>query len=91
VISELESEIEKPHNAAFFIKNLLFIDFPSCAVSASIRCNLQSYMREEKEEKTPRKWLKRLGWLGFFFFLVKGLVWLAVFFFAGNEIFKSCN
>jgi hypothetical protein len=48
-------------------------------------------MREQNEEKTFRKWLKRLGWLGFFFFLLKGLVWLAVFFFAGNEIFKSCN
>jgi len=48
-------------------------------------------MREENEKKTFRKWLKRLGWVGFFFFLVKGLVWVAVFFFAGNEIFKSCN
>jgi hypothetical protein len=48
-------------------------------------------MQAEKDKKTIRTWLKRLGWLGFFFFLIKGLVWLTVFFFAGNEIFKSCN
>lgn len=29
-------------------------------------------------------WLKRLGWAGFLFFLVKGLVWLAVFFGVGT-------
>jgi hypothetical protein len=38
-----------------------------------------------------RKWLKRFGLLGFLFFLIKGLVWLSLFFFAGNEIFKTCN
>jgi hypothetical protein len=31
---------------------------------------------------TPRKlhcpWLKRLGWFGFLFFLVKGILWLTV-------------
>jgi hypothetical protein len=26
-------------------------------------------------EKT-KMWLKRIGWAGFFFFLVKGIVWL---------------
>ncbi len=26
-------------------------------------------------EKTA-KWLKRMGWAGFFFFLIKGIVWL---------------
>ncbi|MGE7773380.1 MULTISPECIES: alanyl-tRNA synthetase [Chitinophaga] len=26
------------------------------------------------------KWLKRLGFWGFVFFLVKGLVWLAIFY-----------
>jgi hypothetical protein len=48
-------------------------------------------MRENKEENSRWKWVKRFGWLGFFFFLLKGLVWLAVFFFAGNEFLKSCN
>jgi hypothetical protein len=37
------------------------------------------------------RWLKRLGWLSFVFFLLKGLIWLAVFFFAGSELMKSCN
>lgn len=27
-----------------------------------------------------KDWLKRIGILGFLFFLVKGLIWLAVFF-----------
>jgi hypothetical protein len=48
-------------------------------------------MHDDNQQSAFRKWLKRLGWLGFFFFLIKGLVWLTVFFFAGNEIFKSCN
>ena len=43
-------------------------------------------------EKTPEKskfkvWLKRIGLFGFLFFLVKGLVWIGVFFFAA----KSCG
>jgi hypothetical protein len=34
------------------------------------------------DHKPPRwlAWLKRLGVAGFLFFLIKGLVWLAVFF-----------
>jgi hypothetical protein len=35
--------------------------------------------------------LKRVGWLGFAFFLIKGLIWLAVFFFAGSELMQTCN
>lgn len=27
-----------------------------------------------------KEWLKRLGLAGFLFFLIKGLIWLAVFF-----------
>ncbi len=46
---------------------------------------------EEKKKKSMTAWLKRLGIAGFLFFLVKGLVWIALFFFTGNEIFKSCN
>jgi len=33
--------------------------------------------------KTGRKsfktWAKRFGWAGFFFFLIKGLIWIVVF------------
>lgn len=32
-------------------------------------------------------WIKRLGWVGFLFFLVKGLVWLAV----GYLGLKACD
>jgi hypothetical protein len=31
-------------------------------------------------------WAKKLGWVGFFFFLIKGLVWLAVFYFGAKTI-----
>jgi len=27
---------------------------------------------------TFKTWLKRLGWVGFFFFLAKGLLWLII-------------
>jgi len=41
----------------------------------------------EQNAETQRgkpNWLKRLGWAGFLFFLLKGLVWLAVFAGAGT-------
>ena len=25
------------------------------------------------------RWLRRMGWAGFLFFLIKGLIWIAVF------------
>ena len=33
--------------------------------------------------QTPRwkAWLRRMGWAGFLFFLIKGLVWLAIGYF----------
>jgi hypothetical protein len=33
------------------------------------------------DENAPKwlLWLKRIGWLGFSFFLLKGLVWVAIF------------
>ncbi len=38
-------------------------------------------MQEEqnKKENPAIKWLKRLGFAGFMFFFIKGLIWLAVF------------
>jgi len=33
---------------------------------------------------TTKGWLARLGWAGFLFFLIKGLVWVAVFLGAGS-------
>jgi hypothetical protein len=38
-----------------------------------------------------KTWLKRLGLAGFLFFLIKGLVWLVVFFLAGSKVFEGCN
>ena len=37
-------------------------------------------MNEAKpKEKTAVRWLKRFGVAGFLFFLIKGLIWLALF------------
>jgi hypothetical protein len=32
------------------------------------------------KEQTKKSWLKRIGWAGFFFFLLKGIGWLVVFY-----------
>ncbi len=34
-----------------------------------------------------KDWFKKLGWFGFLFFLIKGLVWIAVAYF-GVKIFN---
>ncbi len=31
-------------------------------------------------------WLRKLGWAGFLFFLIKGLVWIAVFYGLGRYV-----
>jgi hypothetical protein len=38
-------------------------------------------MREETQNERGRaaKWIKRFGVAGFLFFLIKGLIWLALF------------
>jgi hypothetical protein len=38
-------------------------------------------MQEEfsKKQNPAAKWLKRFGVAGFLFFLIKGLIWLAIF------------
>ena len=25
-----------------------------------------------------KKWLKKIGWVGFFFFLIKGIIWILI-------------
>lgn len=48
---------------------------------------MQSAVEERKEAPVQRtSWLKRIGWVGFFFFLIKGLIWLAVFFGLGKMV-----
>jgi hypothetical protein len=46
---------------------------------------------EENNEGRKAKWLKRMGWWGVLFFVVKGIVSTGIMLFAGNEILKSCN
>jgi hypothetical protein len=38
-------------------------------------------MQDSGKQKQHMKWLKRLGWAGFLFFLIKGLIWLALIYF----------
>ncbi len=33
-------------------------------------------------------WLKKIGWVGFFFFLIKGLFWLYVIYYGGTKLFE---
>lgn len=40
----------------------------------------QEPITQGKENKGLKKWLKRLGFAGFMFFLIKGLIWLVVIF-----------
>lgn len=35
---------------------------------------------KEEQKKQRYSWLKKMGWAAFLFFLIKGLVWLAIFF-----------
>tara|TARA_R110002049_G_C9149240_1_gene560144 strand:+ start:2557 stop:2691 length:135 start_codon:yes stop_codon:yes gene_type:complete len=41
---------------------------------------------EELNNNSKKSWLKRIGWAGFLFFLIKGLIWLAIFFGVGELI-----
>ncbi len=43
--------------------------------------------QRDTEKKNWKGWFRQLGVAGFLFFLVKGLVWLAVFF----GLFKACG
>lgn len=36
------------------------------------------YIQQSQNKYEWANWLKRLGWLGFLFFLVKGVVWLTL-------------
>ncbi|GAA4329618.1 hypothetical protein [Flaviaesturariibacter amylovorans] len=35
-----------------------------------------------------RTWLKRIGWIGFLFFLLKGIAWLIFFYFIKEKLAK---
>jgi len=43
-------------------------------------------MAKENRHSKLKSWLKKIGIIGFMFFLIKGLIWLAVFYFIGKNI-----
>jgi hypothetical protein len=46
--------------------------------------NTSTMQPPPKEHSKARSWLARLGWAGFLFFFIKGLVWVAIFLGAGK-------
>lgn len=49
-------------------------------------------MEEQPEKNSKLKlWFKRVGVGGLIFFTVKGLVWLAVFYYGADAVFGSCG
>jgi hypothetical protein len=58
------------HNSAGLI-TVLFDNFLS-------KVYFMSMNEETPKEKTAARWLKRVGLAGFLFFLIKGLIWLAL-------------
>jgi len=47
-------------------------------------------MEESRKSKTVQ-WLKRMGIAGFLFFLIKGLVWIALAYFSSIGMLSTCN
>jgi hypothetical protein len=58
---------------------------------------MEQYEQPEQQLTKPQKdnrwkrWLKRVGIAGFLFFLIKGLLWIAVWLGAGGAILKYCT
>ncbi len=54
-------------------------------------------MISEKENHTEsstekkKTWLKRLGWAGILFFVIKGIISTTIIILGGTTIFKSCG
>jgi hypothetical protein len=42
---------------------------------------------EEQEKRNWKFWFKRIGLVGFLFFLIKGLIWIGVAMLAGKALF----
>ena len=45
--------------------------------------------KEQDKNSKLKLWFKRVGWAGLAFFTIKGLVWLAIFYF-GAEALDGC-
>lgn len=46
--------------------------------------NTSTMQPPRKDSSKTRGWIARLGWAGFLFFFIKGLVWIAIFLGAGK-------
>jgi hypothetical protein len=63
------------------------LNYNSLKQSLQQICFFDEYLNTvEKEVKqiSLKEWFKKIGIAGFLFFLIKGLVWIAVFIFAGK-------
>ena len=45
-------------------------------------------MQDIEPKNKWKLWLKRVGVLGFLFFLIKGLIWIVIAIVAGKALFK---
>lgn len=55
-------------------------------IFANDLCPKANKLKLNMEKKNWKTWMARMGWAGFFFFLGKGLLWLALIF----GLFKAC-
>ena len=54
-------------------------------------CEKQKMENKQQDKNSKLKfWFKRVGWAGLAFFTIKGLVWLAIFYF-GAEALDGCS
>ena len=53
------------------------------------RIRFKDMEKDNRKKNGLKKWFKRLGLAGFLFFLIKGLVWLAILLGAGS-LLASC-
>jgi len=52
-----------------------------------LKGKVENLPNEESNKSKVSKYIKKIGILGFLFFLVKGLIWIAIFVFGA----KSCG
>lgn len=64
----------------------LSISFAATSTAVTNK-KMENQPASESKNRGVIKWLKRLGWAGFFFFLIKGLIWIAVFY-GGLQLVK---
>lgn len=47
---------------------------------------MENQQPESSGNSKFKKWFKRVGWAGFAFFTIKGLVWLVIFYFGADAL-----